>query len=372
MKKFWTLILLFFIFATGLDAKAQTADDIYNNAYKNSELSSLSEIISKETAEIIAELGIDLSNYDTFLNLDADSFLDVIINFIKSGLTEPLTAFSTALCIILIFSTIGGMWSSPLEMSTTYSYISLLSLSTIVLIPLITAVNNTITVIKSICAFMLAFIPIYGGLLISTGNISSGLLYQSVMLGICEFITQVVGFFIAPIISIYMCIGMSSAVSGVEGAHKLALAVKSVANWVLGFIMTLFTGFLSIQSVVGKSADNLTLKTTRFFVGSAVPVVGGYLSEALTTVTAGIGILRSSAMAWCVLVLAIMVVPTIIQLYLWRISLSLLSGISSMFSISEASRLFEICTVALGFLVAVVLSISVMFILSLVIIKVGT
>ena len=96
--------------------------------------------------------------------------------------------------------------------------------------------------------------------------------------------------------------------------------------------MTVFTGFLSIQSVIGKAADNMTVKTTKFFVGSMVPVVGGALSEALTTVTAGIGMLKSTAAMWCVIVLAIILLPTIIELFLWRIVLSLLASFSQMFS----------------------------------------
>ena len=104
-------------------------------------------------------------------------------------------------------------------------------------------------------------------------------------------------------------------------------------------------------------------------MGSVVPVVGGALSEALTTVTAGIGLLRSSAMAWCIIVLAIMVVPIVIEMFLWKILLNLLSALSAMFSVGEATKLFEICSVAIGFLIGILLSVTVVFILSLVVIN---
>jgi len=81
--------------------------------------------------------------------------------------------------------------------------------------------------------------------------------------------------------------------------------------------------------------------------------------------------LRSTAAAWCVLVLVIMTLPITIELLFWRLVLNLLAAVSDMFMIPEASKMFQICSVAVGFLVAIVLSVSVMFILSLVVMRVA-
>lgn len=372
MKKIISICLTLLLLSMNSFVSAADTDEAYEKLYEESDLSSLSDSISKETADIIAELGIDLSSYSSFLELDAGSLWDMVVNMFNRSLTAPLTALSLALCVILICSVLSGIWSTPLEMNETYSYICLLSISSVVLMPLISTIGECIEGIKGLCIFMLTFVPIYGGLLVGSGGITSGVIYQSVMLGICELLSQITGLVIAPMIGVFICIGMSAAISGIDGADKLALTIKNVANWILGFVMTFFTGFLSMQSIVGKSADNLTIKTTRFFVGSAVPLVGGYLSEALTTVTAGLGMLRSSAMAWCILVLAVMVVPFVIELFLWRLCLNLLSATGEMFNLSQVSKLFQICSTALSFLLAIILSVSVMFILSLVIIKVGT
>ncbi len=372
MKIFLMSLLLLFSFCFITPAHAAETHEVYDKVYEESGLESLTEVLSDETKEVIAELGIDLSSYTSFLTMDSKSLWDIIMNIFSGSFTEPFTALSLALCVILICSVLSGMWSTPLEINESYSYICLLSLSSVVLLPLTSQIENCISGIKAISGFMLSFIPVYGGLLISSGGITSGAVYQSVMLALCEGISQIAGFIIAPIIGIFICIGMSSAIAGIDGAYRLAMAIKNVANWVLGFIMTFFTGFLGIQSIVGKSADNLTIKTTRFFVGSAVPVVGGYLGEALTTVTAALVILRSTAMAWFILVLALMVLPLIIRLFLWRLVLNILASVGEMFSVTGVGKLFNICSVALSFLVAIVISISVMFILSLVIIKVGT
>ncbi len=369
MKRIVVIILVVWLFSFSFTVTAQEKNEVYNNYYNSTGANELTEHIDSETVAILDELGIDLKDYSSFLELDSGSMWRVITSFFKQGLTKPLTSFSLSLAVILLCSMLSGMWTSKLQISETYSYVTILSLATVVLFPLVETANNCIASIKTVSGFMLAFVPVFGGILITAGRVSTGILYQSVMLGVCEFIGQTSAQLVAPLISIYICIGLSAAVSGIEGAQRIAVFIKSTANWILGFVMTFFTGFLSVQSVVGKSADNLTLKTSRFFVGSVVPVVGGALSEALTTVTAGIGLLRSSAMAWCIIVLAIMVVPIVIEMFLWKILLNLLSALSAMFYVAEATKLFEICSVAIGFLIGILLSVTVVFILSLVVIN---
>lgn len=366
-------IIVFFVVLTLLTFPvfADETEDIYDELYSGSEVSELEQSIGKETKGILDELGLDLSDYTSFLGVDANSYFNVVLSFLKSGLKKPFSAMVLGFGVILICSAFGGMLGSRLQVSDTYNYICALSLLAVVLTPLMNTISASIAAIKSVGLFMLSFIPIYGGLIIASGGVASGTIYQSVMLVFCELITEGLSFVISPIISAYVCIGVASSVSAIEGAYMIALRIRSVANWLIGFIMTIFTGFLSIQSVVGRAADNITMKTARFFVGSFIPVVGTALGEALTTVTAGVGLLKSSVMAWCIVVLAIMLLPLIIELLLWRVAMFILSSLAISLNIPDSARLFDTVSAGVGFLVAIMLSVAVMFILSLVIVKVG-
>lgn len=371
MKRIIAFMLIGSVLALFPTVSADTSNEIYDEIYNESGMSEITANLDKETTDILTELGVDPENFNSFLEMDTKNLWSVLMDMLGRNITAPLTAFSTALAVILICSLLGDMWSNGIVINQTYNYVSLLSISSIVLMPLTTTVENSIAGIKTISGFMLTFVPVYGGLLLYSGNATTSVLYQSLMLGMSEAVSQISGFIIAPMISVFICVGMASAISGIDGAYKFSLMIKNVANWILGLVMTLFTGFLSVQSFVGKSADNLAIKTTRFFVGSTVPVVGGYLSETLTTLTAGVGLLRASATAWCILALGVMVLPLVIELFLWRTVLNLLSAISEMLSVSEISKLFNVSSVAIGFLIAILLCVSAMFILSLVVIKAG-
>lgn len=365
------IIFIFALWLFSLPVCADETENVYNDLYNGSEISGLEQSIDKETNQILEGLGIDLSDYTSFFNIDADSYLNVVISFFKSGFKKPISAMALGIGIILICSAFGGMLGSRLQVADTYNYICTLSLLAVVLAPLMNTVSAAISAIKSVGAFMLSFVPIFSGLIIASGGVATGAIYQSVMLIFCEAITEGLAFLVSPLISAYVCIGVASAVSGLEGAYMIAIRIRSVANWLIGFIMTLFTGFLSMQSIVSRAADSITIKTARFFVGSFIPVVGTALGEALTTVTAGMGLLKATAMSWCVAVLIIMLLPLVLELLLWRIVMFVLSSLSITLNIPDSARLFDTVSAAIGFLVAIMISVAVMFILSLVIVKVG-
>ena len=339
---------------------ADETDEVYDELYRGSEIAELEGRIDSKARDMLGDLGLDLSDYNSFLNIDADSYINVVLSFIKSGLKKPFSA-----------TAFGGMLGSKLQVSDTYNYICTLSLLAVVLTPLMNTISAGVSAIKSVGVFMLSFVPIYSGLIIASGGVATGTIYQSVMLIFCELITEGLAFIISPLISAYVCIGVASSVSSIDGAYMIALRIKSVANWLIGFIMTLFSGFLSIQSIVSRAADSITIKAARFFVGSFVPVVGTALGEALTTVTAGVGLLKATAMSWCIVVLVIILLPLVVELLLWRVVMFILSSLAITLNIPDSARLFDTVSAGVGFLVGIMLSVAVMFILSLVIVKVG-
>ena len=362
MKRLICLIVLmpFFIFSVS----AESGDNYYTY-YSSSGLSSLEDLLPKEVGDTLDELEIDLSSYSSIINLDTASFITLLKSYIKDGFKAPFSAFLLSTCVLIMCSMVGGIFSKKLQMSETYTYVCMLSLMTVVLLPFVNSATSLISASKSLSVFMLSFIPVFAGVLIMGGSVTMGGVYSATMLLVSNTITNALSFFVSPIITIYISLGISSVLSGIEGAYLLSMRIKSGVNWCLGFVMTIFSGLLSIQSAVAKSADNLAIKTTKFVIGSSVPVAGGALGEALTTVTASMGILRTAAMSWCILVIAVIILPPLIELCLWRISLSVLSSVAHFLSLPDAAKLMDICSAAAGFIFAIILTITAIFIISL-------
>lgn len=368
LKKTILFVVFFLMLCTTVNAESNSA---YDDAYNNSGLDGVYESIDDDTEQILENLNIDPKDYSSLFGIKFDSVLGMLKDFFKSGVKMPITVFSLSVCILVAGSVINGMWTQKHLMGESYNYVILLSLCTVVLVPLFKVCTAAVGALKSVSTFMLAFVPVYASILVTAGSVATGTLYGGVMLGVCEGVAQLLSFVVAPVISIYACLGISACVSGVKGAYSLALKIKSAANWIMGLLTTVFTGFLSVQSVVSKAADNLSMKTAKFFCGSFVPVAGNALSDALTTVVAGMGILKSSAAAYCIIVIFAFLIPFIIEILIWRAVLALLSAVSCTLSSGEISKLFEVLNSALGFLIGIILFVAVLFVLSLAAVKVG-
>jgi len=369
MKRLFLILLMGFLLITPVSA--QTAEDTYNEIYAESGLDGVYENLDDEVKDTLEDLGFTLENYELQSKADNKTLLNFLKEVFLSGITAPISGLTSATALVLICALFGGLFKNESELKVSHSYLCAMGVSAVVLFPLMDSISDALNTIEGVGSFMLSFIPVFCGILIFSGNISTAALYQGTLLGICEAITSASSFIIAPFISLYVCLGMSAAVSENEGVYKIATSIKTVANWILGLLMSVFTGFLGLQSVITKSADTLKIKTGKFFIGSFVPVVGGALSEALTTVTAGISMLKASSAIWGAVAVAVMLLPIVIELLLWKLTLSILSSVSEMFSLAAAKKMFSVLAVSIGFLLGLIILIGVMLILSIVVISSG-
>ena len=62
--------------------------------------------------------------------------------------------------------------------------------------------------------------------------------------------------------------------------NTLAKLLRSCAVWITGAITLMFSIFMSIQKIAGSSIDAVTVKTTRFAIGTFIPVAGKYMTDA--------------------------------------------------------------------------------------------
>lgn len=64
----------------------------------------------------------------------------------------------------------------------------------------------------------------------------------------------------------------------------LAKLLKSGAVWVTGLVALVFSLLISIQKIASSSVDAVALKTTKFAIGTFVPVAGKYMADAADTI----------------------------------------------------------------------------------------
>ena len=99
-------------------------------------------------------------------------------------------------------------------------------------------------------------------------------------------------------------------------------------------------------------------------MASFVPVAGPALSEALTTVTASVQLLRSSVGLYAVVAIVLLLLPLIIELFLWRVVIMLANGVSNMLSLKVTGVLKAVDSL-ISVLMGMILFVGALFTISI-------
>ena len=97
-----------------------------------------------------------------------------------------------------------------------------------------------------------------------------------------------------PLVWVFVALSAADAILPAGRLSGIAQGLHKAATWLLSGSLLLFTGYLSLSGAFASSADSLTLRMARSAIGTAIPVVGGIISDAADTILAGAGVLRQS------------------------------------------------------------------------------
>ncbi|MGN1105939.1 MAG: stage III sporulation protein AE, partial [Huintestinicola sp.] len=143
--------------------------------------------------------------------------------------------------------------------------------------------------------------------------------------------------------------------------------MKKITTLFLGFGMTVFTGLLSIQSIVGASADTLGVKAAKFVVSNFVPVVGSAVADAYSTMRSGLGLLRGAAGAFGIIALCVTLLPPVLETLCLYLAMTAGEAAAEMFGVKELGTFFKGAASVLSLTAAVLACFGVMFVISTVI-----
>lgn len=368
MIKRFVLTIVIMLCLTGVVSAEET--DFYKEQLQNSGINEIENYIPENAKDFLEDFKIDLNDNAWVNSLTSENALTHIFNFIKSGALQPIKTFGIILALIILSAIISTSLKD--NMTETVTFATLLAISAALLTPIHSVITATVEALKGCAAFMGAFVPIFAAIVAASGKALSSAAMSSVLLVAANLVTFIANYAVIPLMGGHLSLSIASSVSPLLQNTNLASSIKKMSLWIMGFISTAFIGILSIQTVVNSSADSLSLRTAKFIIGSTVPVAGGVLSEALSTVTASLSLLRSSVGVWGVVICALTFLPIIIELIMWRLGLMALSFFSDTFGVNKISAILKSIDSVLSVLVGIVLLTAAMFIISLTVVILGS
>lgn len=368
-------ILVFIIFISLLSSKVcaeeNVTEDFYYRQYKASGAEELERHLPEETQEFFDQNNIDPLNPRWTNAIEPGNVFSHIWEFLKSGATGPIAAGAVILSLTLISAALGGMDIKGAA-SVSSGYAVALSAVAAIATPVFSVISAGIGALQGCATFMTAFIPVFAVIVTATGAAATSLSMSGLLLGACQAVNLIADFVIMPLMSGYLAISIASSVSPLIERSGIADGIKKICYWTMSLLTTVFLGILSIQTAVNASADTLSLKTAKFIIGSSVPIAGTALSEALTTVTASMGILKTTVGIYGVIACAVLFLPLLTELLLWRISFNLTAVISELLSVSKITVILRSADTVFSVLIGIILLTAALFIISLgVVLSVG-
>ncbi len=363
MKKSYLILIIFILFglcSTKCYAEEVSPDDIYQNFFEQSGADRLNDYLPQDIDDYMELFDLDNPHNSVKENLNVKNVFSILADFLKNNIKTPLKTGILILCLILFSSALGSTYDNKM-----LHFVTNISVSAVAVFPAVSIAVGISDAISSSGTFMLAFVPVMAVLIAVKGKPLTSAGFVSVMTIAVQTVTMICSYFVVPLSSMQLAVGISSSLSHNLTPPAVASTIKKISTWTLTFICTVFLCILSIQTAINSPADNLYSKTAKFVLGSAVPVVGNVVSEAFNTVRGSLQLLNSSVALYAVLAVAFILLPILIELIVWRMVLGITHSLSEMLNLKETAILIKSVDQCFALLLGLSILVFALFIISI-------
>lgn len=225
-------------------------------------------------------------------------------------------------------------------------------------------ISQGMSAVETTSDFMLALIPVLVGIITAAGNPTLALTYGSFAMAAAQAAAQTAGNIIMPLCGAFSAFGVSASLSPELKLIKLADMIKKLTIGVLSFVAAAFSAVLGLKSLLAGSADTLASKGIKLALSSAVPIVGGALSDAYSSIIGSVSLLKSTVGVFGVIAVVMIDLPVVLQLTARIILLKLLGVLSSSMGDDTTGEVLDTLSSALTVINAAVIFTAALFIIS--------
>lgn len=340
------------------------------NEYLESQLQAsgadeLYSILNDESQDILSSLEVDSVDFDSLFNISPRKIFISLKDIAQGKAKEPLKAIVKIMGITVMLSIGEAFLPDDDKMKSILNIVGVLLCAAALSVPVFKAMDSAVSSVGMCCTFMKSLIPVFAGAVIASGNPVTAINFQSWAFAAAQFISSICQSFIIPVVGAVVALDISGSVMPERRFDGITAFIKKAVISVLSFTATLYVSFLGIKNALASSADSVAGKGIKLLISSAVPVVGGALSEAYSGIIGSMALVKSTVGVFGIISVAIITLPPLLNLIFWIFALKLCAAASSMFIQNEISGLFNSVSTALTLMNVVLVFNCVLFIISM-------
>ncbi len=304
MRKIIILALIFclYLFSHG-DVSAQSLEEFTNDS-----IESLEEGLTSDQKDTLEDFGVDSA--DDITGFNVTSIFSVLSGAFREKYLGPIKIFAMCIAVMVITSFFKD------ENTVLFEISGAVSISLLVTPSIVSLIESTHSISVAVSGFLLAAIPVYITLLVSSGNTALGSGYGALSILGANALVQFVNVFFMPALSILLGISLTGVISHLN-IKSVCSSFYKLIKWFLIFCVTAFSGLISVQAAVMGATDVATTKTMKFIASSAIPVVGGAFGDGVAAVQNSVKVLKSGAGAFGMLASISIFIAPVVEILLW-------------------------------------------------------
>ncbi|MBS3995447.1 MAG: stage III sporulation protein AE [Alkaliphilus sp.] len=383
MKRIIVLVLTLLIFFSNYifvlandDEELYITDDLVLQQLENIDTEALEDIIGKinmETEDFLPALDIRAMTLSLLKGEQTLTFQGTVNGLFKYLFREVVVNFSllAKLMILSILCAFLNNLSNAFESEAVGKLAYIVCYLVIIAIAVQSfsvATKIGLNAINDMVNFMQALLPILLTFLMATGGITTTALFQPIIIGSVGIISTLTKDIIVPIIFFSAILSIINHMTDKIQISKLALLLKQICILLMGLTLTVFTGIITIQGVAASTADGVAIRTAKFAVDKFIPIVGGFLTEAVDTIMGCSLLLKNGIGALGLIALAFIVVMPLLKILSLILIYKIASAIIEPIIDGQLSNCLKEMSNSLTMLFAAVLTVAIMFFIAVTII----
>lgn len=218
--------------------------------------------------------------------------------------------------------------------------------------------------IREMCDYGKLLLPVMTAAMAAQGSATASAALHAGTALFTTLLSSLIGKILVPMVYLFLALGTANSATGESLLCRLKDLLKWIMNWSLKTVLSIFTAYMGITGVISGTTDAAVVKATKTAISTAVPVVGGALSNAADSVLAGAGMMKNAAGIYGILaVLAIFLEP-FLRIGIHYGMLKLTSAVTGVFGCKDMTDLIGDFSEAMGLLLAMTGSVCVLLLIS--------
>lgn len=279
-----------------------------------------------DSPDAFGELGADLppeiaslleeqqSAVQALETADAPSLAQKALDMLKKAADKPLSILGKTLAILVLAALVRAFApTGELSIASQIDTVVTVTVFFLLCSPLLSLLEELGSVVVECRNFLVAYVPAFSALITAAGQPASGAVFSGFFLSGAVACAQFICAVLLPLSRVFLALCVTSGISSqldLSGVCDLTLRlVKKILTVCAG----IFSAVMCLQKFTAGAADGLVQKAGRLVVGSAVPVIGRAVSDAMTTVYASMDVIKSTAGIAGICAMAALFLPVLFQ-----------------------------------------------------------